>query len=55
MGSELSIRQVAARVGFDDAAYFCRFFRRETGLSPGDFRKHHDRRAPSIESRGGPS
>ncbi|WP_406862453.1 AraC family transcriptional regulator [Streptomyces sp. HUAS MG47] len=45
----LSIRQVAARVGFGDPAYFCRFFRRETGRSPGDFRKHHDRRAPSIE------
>ncbi|MFC9794224.1 AraC family transcriptional regulator [Streptomyces sp. NPDC127584] len=65
VGTELSIRQVAARVGFDDPAYFCRFFRRETGLSPGDFRrthetgrdgsgrpgrKHHDRRDPSIEA-----
>ena len=57
----LSVRQVAARAGFDDPAYFCRFFRRETGMSPGDFRKHHgehhdghhdkhhDCRAPSIE------
>ncbi|MFF4168664.1 AraC family transcriptional regulator [Streptomyces sp. NPDC001744] len=45
----LSVRQVAARVGFDDAAYFCRFFRREVGCSPGRFRKDHDRRVPSIE------
>ncbi|WP_225803249.1 AraC family transcriptional regulator [Streptomyces sp. NK15101] len=52
-GTELSIRQVAARVGFADPAYFCRFFRRETGRTPGDFRKHHDRRDPSIEA-GGP-
>ncbi|MER8231281.1 AraC family transcriptional regulator [Streptomyces sp. NPDC094049] len=50
--TELSVRQIAARTGFSDPAYFCRFFRRETGTSPGDFRKHHDRRAPSIE--GGP-
>ncbi|GAA1978763.1 helix-turn-helix domain-containing protein [Amycolatopsis minnesotensis] len=38
----LSVRQVAARVGFVDPAYFCRFFRRETGVSPGDFRRAGD-------------
>ncbi|MFD4474883.1 helix-turn-helix domain-containing protein [Streptomyces sp. NPDC058471] len=51
--TELSVRQVAGRVGFGDAAYFCRFFRRETGASPGDFRRgrgdiHHDHRLESI-------
>ncbi|WP_254126030.1 AraC family transcriptional regulator [Amycolatopsis sp. CA-230715] len=57
----LTVRQVAARVGFADPAYFCRFFRRETGVSPGDFRrvgdllhhpreKHHDQRIESIVS-----
>ncbi|MEU5215465.1 AraC family transcriptional regulator [Streptomyces sp. NPDC020807] len=49
IGTELTIRQVASRVGFDDPAYFCRFFRREVGRSPGDFRKHHDGRVPSLE------
>ncbi|MCX2181002.1 AraC family transcriptional regulator [Streptomyces sp. SKN60] len=37
--TELTVRQIAARTGFEDPAYFCRFFRRETGMSPGDFRK----------------
>lgn len=51
--TELSVRQVASRVGFGDPAYFCRFFRRETGASPGDFRRgggdiHHDHRLESI-------
>ncbi|MGW6057071.1 AraC family transcriptional regulator [Streptomyces sp. NPDC055189] len=51
--TELSVRQVAGRVGFGDPAYFCRFFRRETGASPGDFRRgggdiHHDHRLESI-------
>ncbi|MET9677392.1 AraC family transcriptional regulator [Streptomyces sp. NPDC006482] len=55
VGTGLSIRQVADRVGFDDPAYFCRFFRRETGRSPGDFRKHHDRRVPSLEGDGVPA
>ncbi|MEU7020554.1 AraC family transcriptional regulator [Streptomyces sp. NPDC046203] len=53
--TDLSVRQVAARTGFDDPAYFCRFFRRETGMSPGGFRKHHDSRAPSIEAGPGPA
>ncbi|MEU2060307.1 AraC family transcriptional regulator [Streptomyces sp. NPDC013455] len=48
--TELSVRQVAARTGFTDPAYFSRFFRRETGSSPGDFRKHHGRRHPSLEA-----
>ncbi|MEU7580848.1 AraC family transcriptional regulator [Streptomyces sp. NPDC041068] len=51
--TELSVRQIAGRVGFGDPAYFCRFFRRETGASPGDFRRgggdiHHDHRLESI-------
>ncbi|MFF9841090.1 AraC family transcriptional regulator [Streptomyces sp. NPDC013740] len=53
--TDLSVRQVAARTGFDDPAYFSRFFRRETGMSPGAFRKHHDRRAASIEADPGPA
>ncbi|OII61814.1 AraC family transcriptional regulator [Streptomyces sp. CC53] len=60
--TDLTVRQVAGRVGFDDPSYFCRFFRRETGLSPGDFRrgaqggrdKHHDHRIPSLAPPGGP-
>ncbi|MFD1150537.1 helix-turn-helix domain-containing protein [Saccharothrix hoggarensis] len=41
--TELTVRQVADRVGFADPAYFCRFFRRETGVSPGAFRRGDDR------------
>ncbi|MFF3288329.1 AraC family transcriptional regulator [Streptomyces sp. NPDC003023] len=54
--TDLSVRQVAGRVGLADPAYFCRFFRRETGVSPGDFRRggdvsganHHEHRIQSI-------
>ncbi|MBL1104359.1 helix-turn-helix domain-containing protein [Streptomyces sp. 5-8] len=48
--TQLSVRQVAARTGFADPAYFSRFFRRETGSSPGDFRKHHSRPHESLEA-----
>ncbi|MFI1016196.1 AraC family transcriptional regulator [Streptomyces sp. NPDC020965] len=64
--TDLTVRQVADRVGLADSAYFCRFFRRETGLSPGDFRRefrntpwpeeiHHDHRLPSIARPGAPA
>ncbi|MFE9406470.1 helix-turn-helix domain-containing protein [Streptomyces sp. NPDC006530] len=51
--TEMTIRQIAGAVGFRDPAYFCRFFRRETGMSPGEFRadageNHHDPRIQSI-------
>ncbi|MCH0541835.1 helix-turn-helix domain-containing protein [Streptomyces sp. MUM 203J] len=52
--TDLTVRQVGERLGFGDPAYFCRFFRRETGLSPGDFRGyHHDRHVMSIAWPGG--
>ncbi|MGW4897856.1 AraC family transcriptional regulator [Kitasatospora sp. NPDC004240] len=58
--TDLTIRQVAKEAGFGDPAYFCRFFRRETGLTPGEFRtgvggNHHDPRIESIAAApGGP-
>ncbi|RST04413.1 AraC family transcriptional regulator [Streptomyces sp. WAC07149] len=52
-GTNLAVRQVSNLAGFSDPAYFCRFFRRETGMSPGEFRNragrnHHDPRIESI-------
>jgi AraC family transcriptional activator of pobA len=35
-----SVAGVAAELGFKDSAYFCRFFRRHTGVSPTEFRRH---------------
>jgi AraC-like DNA-binding protein len=57
--TDLTVGRVAAGVGFADPAYFCRFFRRETGISPGAFRRgsgamHHDYRVPSL-AHGEPS
>lgn len=37
-GTDLTVRQIASAAGFGDPAYFCRFFRRETGTTPGRFR-----------------
>jgi len=33
-----SIKQIAASLGFEDEAYFGRFFRKHTGLSPQAYR-----------------
>lgn len=35
------ISRLAAELGFDDPAYFCRFFKRHTGLSPRAYREAH--------------
>jgi AraC family transcriptional activator of pobA len=45
--SILSVKQVAALLGFDDEAYFGRFFKKHTGRSPTEFRAGAQRlRAP---------
>lgn len=41
--SNLSIAEVGASIGIADPAYFSRFFRRKTGLSPQHFRAIHTR------------
>lgn len=38
--TSMSVTQVAYYLGFDDPAYFCRFFTRSMGVSPRAFRKH---------------
>lgn len=37
--TRLSVREVAAIVGFDDPFYFCRIFKKHTGIAPGEYRK----------------
>ena len=36
-----SVSRVAAELGFQDPAYFSRFFRRRNGLSPNEYRRRH--------------
>ena len=37
--STLSVKQVAAELGYEDEAYFGRFFKKHTGLRPTEFRQ----------------
>lgn len=37
--SELTVRQITDKLGFEDSSYFARFFKKQVGLSPQDFRK----------------
>ena len=34
-----SVQEVAKKCGFDDASYFVRFFKKQTGLTPCEFKK----------------
>lgn len=40
--TDLSIKGIAAQLHFDDPSYMCRFFKRQTGSSPAQFRKGDD-------------
>ena len=37
----LSVKEIAYSLGFDDPAYFTRFFTKHTGLTPTQFRKRN--------------
>ena len=41
---DLSIVEIARRVGFDDPSFFGRVFRKRIGLTPGEYRRQHLRR-----------
>lgn len=34
-----SISEIARKCGFDDVSYFVRFFKKQTGITPGEFKK----------------
>lgn len=38
--SELTVRQLAWEYHFEDDAFFCHFFKKQTGMSPREFRKN---------------
>ena len=47
-----SAARVGASLGFEDASYFSRFFRRETGQTPREFRSSVRDRGRSVADRG---
>jgi AraC family transcriptional regulator of arabinose operon len=44
----LPINKIALSVGYDDAVYFTRIFRKHNGIPPGEFKKRY------AEMRNGP-
>ena len=50
--STLGIKQIAGLLGFSDDAYFVRFFRKQTGTTPTEFRQAaRQRLAPEPEGK----
>jgi AraC family transcriptional regulator, transcriptional activator of pobA len=39
--TENTVTQIAGELNYSDQSYFCRFFKKQTGLSPQEFRKQH--------------
>ncbi len=42
--TELSVKEIADRLHYDDSSYLCRIFRKHTGLSPLQYRNYKDNR-----------
>ncbi len=42
--TDLSVKNIATELNFEDPAYLCRFFRKETGMSPQEFRSGKSQR-----------
>ncbi len=36
--TDLNIKEIAFRLGFDDPSYFVKLFKRQTGILPAEFR-----------------
>jgi AraC-like DNA-binding protein len=45
---DLSVKEVAIRIGFGGTSAFARAFRRRTGLSPSDYRRSHASRSARL-------
>lgn len=45
--STASVKEVAAHLGFNDAAYFCRFFKMKLGATPSAYRKQLQQAEPT--------
>ena len=42
--TDLTVKEIAERLHYDDPSYLCRVFRKQTGLSPVQYRNRHDKR-----------
>ena len=42
-GTDMSVKEIAATLHFEDTPYMCRYFRQRTGLSPMEFRNKERR------------
>lgn len=49
-GSKLNFSQIAFNVGFSDPKYFTKCFKKETGMTPSEYRAHAKRKKDDSES-----
>lgn len=39
---KLTVTEIAYKLNFEDSSYFCKLFKKQTGMTPNAFRKHHN-------------
>jgi len=50
--NNLSIEEIASKLGFYDSSYFIRVFKKEMGCTPSDYRNKHSENTPMIKTTG---
>ncbi len=40
--SSFTVKEIANKVGYEDDTYFFKVFKKETGISPGEYRKNYN-------------
>lgn len=49
--TEMNITEISDLMNYMDVAYFCRFFKKETGVSPSDFRKANSEKTAALRGQ----
>jgi AraC-like DNA-binding protein len=55
VGEQLTLEELARRVGYSDPAYFGRLFKEHTGMSPRDFARARRDQSCGPDQGAGPS
>lgn len=52
LNTDLNIKEIAQSTGYSDPAYFCRTFKKITGMAPSSYKQFHQKRTANTDKNG---